>query len=165
MIDYIDKDIIWKGKPSQVIYLHKHIFWLFLVILINHYSDFMNNITPFSAYNYVIVITILIMSRVTYFILKVHCTKYTVSKTKIGIQQGILNLKYDETEIFRIKDYHLNKPFLLRIFGYSNLLLKSSDHILPVILFKAIPNGKWLLRKIEERVKEERKINNVYEID
>lgn len=160
-----ESKIIWKGKPSQILYLHKHIFLLAIIVLINYFSDILNTLVQFSVYKYIFTLTIIILARMSYFVLKLYCTKYIIYESKIGIKRGILNLKYDETELYRIKDYSLNAPFLLRIFKLSNLLMVSSDRIFPVILFKAIPDGMKLFREIEKKVEKERKEKRVYEID
>lgn len=161
----INKNLVWKGKPSQVIYLHIHLLNLIIVFALTYFSKQITEFMPFVKPLYLFVLILLILLRSAYLIVKISCTHYTVFTNKIGFKRGIFNLKYDETEMYRIKDYTLFTPFFLRIFSLSNLKMVSSDRLFPVIELNAIPNGFWLFQEIQKNVEIIRKKTGTREFD
>jgi len=148
---------IWQAKPSQIKYLHIHIFNMILIVFIIYLSSPLMNFAPFIKPLYLVILISIIALRSIYLAVKLLCTQYKLYDRKIGFKRGIFNLKYDETQLYRIEDYSLNSPFFLRIFGLSNLKISSNDRELPEINFYAIPKGFQFLDKLDSMVESERK--------
>jgi uncharacterized membrane protein YdbT with pleckstrin-like domain len=157
--------LIWSGSPSQIKYLHIHIFNFLIIFGLNYYAKEIIEFIGYYQVNYILILTLLIVLYSTILIIELICIKYSVYEHRIGFKRGIMNLKYDETELYRIKDYSISAPFFLRIFGLSNLKMDSSDKTHSIIKFDAIKNGRWLLREIEIRVEQDRRNKGVREID
>ena len=85
------RKLIWVGRPSQLINIFVYLF-LFWTIIIPLYSY-----------------------------LKTRFTIFELSKDRLKLKKGILSQQIDETELYRIRDYEVSKPFILRIFGLGNL--------------------------------------------
>ena len=85
--------ILWEDRPSQI-----SNFWTYLLL-------FWTIIFPVIAY------------------LKTRFTKYELSIERLKIKKGILSQNIEETELYRVKDYSIFKPFFLRIFGLGHLVL------------------------------------------
>src|SRR4051812_45734757 len=50
-----------------------------------------------------------------------QCRRYQVTTERIHLRQGVLSRKTDDLELYRVKDYLLVEPFLLRVFGLGNI--------------------------------------------
>lgn len=97
--------------------------------------------------------------------LSVSCTEYSLTSERLMVKKGVLNITVDEAELYRVKDYTLEKPLFLRIFGQSNIVLNTSDISNPILKLEGIDKGEVVIRKIRESVEAQRKIKGVREID
>ncbi len=156
---------IWQGSPSQINNLHIHLLNLVLLYGFNRYMYIINDLLKIEKFNITLWLTIILIIISTYKIIETYCITYTLYDHKIGFKRGIFNVKYDETELYRIKDYSIREPLFLRIFGLSNFKMESSDKYFPTIEFKAISKGYWLKDEIRKRVEKDRRNKGVREID
>ena len=100
-----------------------------------------------------------------YKILKLRTTVFTITDEQILYRHGILNVKREYMEIYRVKDFSVFSPFFLRLFALSNLVIHSSDKTHPVLWLYAIKNQKTIYEGLRERVETMRKIKGVREFD
>ena len=128
-------NLIWAGRPSQLINIFVYLF-LFWTIIIPLYSY-----------------------------LKTRFTIFELSKDRFKLKKGILSQQIDETELYRIRDYEVSKPFILRIFGLGNLKLITSDKSHPSITLNAIKNPENVLELFRENVERARKDTGTKEVD
>ena len=77
--------------------------------------------------------------RKRYFGLPLSFTRYAISEDRLFQATGILNLKYEEILLYRIRDITLSRSFGQRIFGVGSITVTSSDKSRPVLV---IQNGK-----------------------
>lgn len=77
-------------------------------------------------------------------------TTYTLTTERLKIQSGVLNLVTNEWELYRIRDYQLQKPFILRLFNLSTIILFSSDASDHMITINAVPKGDQLINTIRQ---------------
>ena len=89
--------ILWEDRPSQI-----SNFWTYILF-------FWTIIFPVIAY------------------LNTRFTKYELNSERLKIKKGILSQNIEETELYRVKDYSIFKPFFLRLFGLGHLVLTTSD--------------------------------------
>ena len=131
-----DENILWTARPSQVTNL---VFYIFL---------FWTIVVPIVVY------------------LKTRFTVYDLTNKRLILRTGVLTQTIEETELYRIRDYHIVKPILLRIFGLGNLHIysedKSSEQWLVLHAIKDVEKIKDLLRN---NVEEVRKQTGTREID
>jgi uncharacterized membrane protein YdbT with pleckstrin-like domain len=92
-----NKSLIWEARPSQLINLPSFILWSWTIII------------PLIQY------------------IKTRFTIYQLFPQTIVLKTGILSQKIDNIELYRVRDYSIEKPFLLRIFGLGNIILITSD--------------------------------------
>lgn len=98
-------------------------------------------------------------------ILKVWCIRYEIDQGQLRHSSGVLLRKYEFVEIYRIKDYAIEKPMIYRLFGFGNLTIYTSDKTTPILHLYAIrkPDEKYqILRGLVELSRKEK---HVYEID
>ena len=131
-----DENILWTARPSQVTNLVSYIFLFWTIVV------------PIVVY------------------LKTRFTVYDLTNKRLILRTGVLTQTIEETELYRIRDYHIVKPILLRIFGLGNLHIysedKSSEQWLVLYAIKDVEKIKDLLRN---NVEEVRKQTGTREID
>ena len=127
--------ILWKSGPSQI-----SNFWSYLLL-------FWTVIIPIWIY------------------LTTRFTKYELNSERLIIKKGILSQNIEETELYRIKDYSVFKPFFLRIFGLGNLVLTSSDKNNKYTSLLAIKDVEKIKDLIRGHVEKSRKRTGTKEVD
>jgi uncharacterized membrane protein YdbT with pleckstrin-like domain len=127
--------ILWKSSPSQI-----SNFWGFLLL-------FWTVVIPIWVYLY------------TRFI------KYELNAERLIIKTGILSQKIEETELYRVKDYSVSKPFFLRLFGLGNIVLTTSDKNNKYVKLHAIKDVEKIKDIIRTHVEKSRKRTGTKEVD
>lgn len=65
--------------------------------------------------------------------------RYTITPEMISVRRGIIFKRTTQVPVYRLQDYILTQPFLLRGFGLVNLELKTTDRENPGIWLSGIP--------------------------
>lgn len=93
------------------------------------------------------------------------CTTYELTSQRLRIRTGVLNRRVDELELYRVKDYAMEQPFLLRLVGLGNVTMITSDATNPSVLISAIPDVETVREKLRAAVQTERDRKRVRELD
>ncbi|MBL9130972.1 MAG: PH domain-containing protein [Verrucomicrobiaceae bacterium] len=93
------------------------------------------------------------------------CTTYELTSQRLRIRTGVLNRRVDELELYRVKDYAMEQPFLLRLVGLGNVTLITSDATNPNVSMLAIPDVESVREKLRTAVQSERDRKRVRELD
>ena len=126
---------LWKDSPSQISNFWTYVLFWWTIIL------------PIIAY------------------LKTRFTSYEMDSERFRIKKGILNQNIEETELYRIKDYSIFKPFFLRIFGLGHLVLTTSDKNNKYVRILAVKEVESLKDMIRNQVEKRRKATGTKEVD
>ena len=129
------ENLVWKGRPSQLTNLLVYLFLFWTIVI--------------PLYRY----------------LKTRFTIFELTNDRFRTKIGILSQKVDELELYRVRDYEVFKPFLLRLFGLGNLTLITSDKTHPKIEMKAIKNPEIVLELFRKNVEISRKKTGTKEVD
>jgi len=129
------ENLVWKGRPSQLTNLLVYLFLFWTIVI--------------PLYRY----------------LKTRFTIFELTSDRFRTKIGILSQKVDELELYRVRDYEVFKPFLLRLFGLGNLTLITSDKTHPKIEMKAIKNPEIVLELFRKNVEISRKKTGTKEVD
>ncbi len=132
---------VWSGTPSQVTNLGSFIFLGILFFMV----------IPL----FIILWKWLVTKNI----------KYELTTERLRTRSGVLNKKMDELELYRVKDYKVDRPLFLRIFGLGNLVLETSDRSSPIVMIKAIPDAEELREKVRTCVETRRDAKRVREVD
>lgn len=81
-------------------------------------------------------------------------TKYMLGENILMREMGILNLREEDVQLYRIMDIETNKPFVQRIFGCGTVIVHSSDKTAPVLELKSIKNPDAVKSLLYEKVEE-----------
>ena len=93
--------------------------------------------------------------------LPITFTKYSMSDDRIFCEKGLLNLKFEEILLYRVRDISMKITLGQRIFGVGSILLQSSDKTAPVLEIKNVKNPRQVKEMIHqqvEQVKEQRRM-------
>ena len=81
------------------------------------------------------------------------------------MKTGILSQEIDECELYRVRDYSIDKPFWFRIFGLGHITILTSDKSNPEIILHAIKNVEDVAEIVRNNVDAARKKSGTREID
>ena len=126
---------IWSGRPSQLVNFYTYLLLFWTIIF------------PLIAY------------------LKTRFTIYELTNTKLRLKTGIFSQKIEDTELYRVRDYSIDKPFLFRIFGLGHIKILTSDKTNPTIYLYAIRQTEKTADLIRNNVEIARKKSGTREID
>ncbi|MCB1277397.1 PH domain-containing protein [Prosthecobacter sp.] len=152
---------LWSGHTSQWV----HFWYYFLCVLLAAGIAVAATILalPTGALSYVALVIPALMWLVRWWVTK--CTFYELTSQRLRIRTGILNKKVDELELFRVKDYSMEQPFLLRLVGLGNLTMITSDATSPTVAIRAIPEIEAVREKLRTAVQAERDRKRVRQLD
>jgi uncharacterized membrane protein YdbT with pleckstrin-like domain len=132
---------LWRGTPSQLVNLPWYVLWILLFWL-------------------VIPLLVLLWQW-----LVIRNTVYELTSERLKLRRGVLNKHLDEVELYRVRDYKLEQPFFLRLFGLGNILLQTSDRSHPSLRLRAVRDGEQLYERVRAAVEECRARKGVRELD
>ena len=168
-----DKNENIRCKPSQLVNLKYFFGVLIVLIVIRIIKDLMLQIpvelvpeklevqiirTP----QYAAIVALLFLG---YRILKIWCNHYEITIGELKHTYGILHRRHDYIELYRVKDFHVDRPLLYRIFGLGNLRIYTSDKTSPVFRLIAIKKPEEIYNMLRERVEQNRREKHVFEVD
>ena len=127
--------IVWHGSPSQLTNIKTYVLLFWTVIL------------PLIVY------------------LRTRFTIYELTEERFREKTGILSQTIEELELYRVRDYTVEKPFIMRLFGLGNLTLLTSDKTNPKIYLYAIKNVESVRDLFRKNVEATRKKTGTKEVD
>ena len=130
-----EEEKIWIGRPSQLVNLFTYLLFFWTIIF------------PLIAY------------------LKTRFTIYELTKTRLRLKTGIFSQQIEDTELYRVRDYSIDKPFWFRIFGLGHIKVLTSDKSNPEINLYAVSKIENTAELIRQNVEVARKKSGTREID
>tara|TARA_B100000989_G_scaffold63578_1_gene43972 strand:+ start:1115 stop:1465 length:351 start_codon:yes stop_codon:yes gene_type:complete len=97
--------------------------------------------------------------------LKTRFTIYQLTEDRFIEKRGILSQSIEELELYRVRDYSIKKPFLMRLFGLGNLILTTSDKTHSQIYIHAIRDVENVRDNLRKHVEEARARTGTRETD
>lgn len=128
---------IWQGSPSQ---------W--------------TNIVPF-----LLCVLIVPIPWAVYRWLATRCTKFVLTSQRLRMEEGILSRRFDDIELYRVKDITLSQPFIQRMVGLGSIRLLTSDASHPTLTLPAIADPMEVRDVIRQQVEHMRRERGVRELD
>lgn len=155
---------LWSGHTSQWVHFWYYFFCVLLAAGIAVAATVFGLATAgVGALGYAALVIPLVMWLTRWVVTK--CTTYELTTQRLRIRAGILNKKVDELELFRVRDYSMEQPFLLRLVGLGNLTLITSDATTPTVAMRAIPGVEAVREKLRNAVQSERDRKRVRQMD
>ena len=103
---------------------------------------------PAAIYSFGRLCIVILTLGIAWFIYKLQAvsTQYRLTSQRIQIEKGLFSKTKSNIELYRVDDFEIEFPFSMRIMGYGQLHIRSSDRETPEITIKGIKH-----------------INNIYE--
>ena len=92
--------------------------------------------------------------RKRYFGLPLSFTRYALSKDRLFVSVGFLNIKDDEILLYRVRDIDTSRNLWQRLFGVGTVIIMSSDKSMPTLVLKNIKDPVGTKELIHEQVEE-----------
>ena len=151
-----------KLKPTFLYAFFKALQYLLLTIfltIIEHYF----NIRIVS----IVVLVLAIISFIIFVYKLVYnlTISYMITEESLTFKRGLLNVKTDYIELYRIKDYSLEVPIHFRFLGIKRLILKTSDKTYPIFYLDGLKLESNFVPGLRDLVEKQRIKKRVYEID
>ncbi len=153
--------VLWSGHTSQWVHFWYYLFCIVLAVGIAVGATVLA--LPTGTLSYAALIIPVIMWLVRWWVTK--CTYYELTSQRLRIRSGILNKRVDELELYRVKDYAVEQPLMLRLVGLGNLTMVTSDATTPTVPMRAIPGVEAVREKLRTAVQAERDRKRVRELD
>jgi uncharacterized membrane protein YdbT with pleckstrin-like domain len=133
--------LIWQGSPSQllnfpVFLVCALLFWLVVPIFVAIWKW-----------------------------LVVRNLRYELTTERLRVRSGVLNKDLEELELYRVRDYKLEQPLILRLFSLGNVTVTSTDLSQPTVTLRAIRNSEQVREQIRFYVEDCRTRKRVRAID
>lgn len=163
-----------KCRPSQLVNLGHFLIVLLFIPLVFIPNEIINEFIPHELVSdkisvhiqrlpiYLFITTLL---KLGYHMLKIRCTCYEINPEELQHCLGILHRKHEYIELYRIKDFQVDRPLIYRFFGLGNLIVYTSDKTTPVFRLEAIRKPEEVYTVLRGLVELNRKEKHVYEID
>ncbi|HSI62113.1 MAG TPA: PH domain-containing protein [Candidatus Saccharimonadia bacterium] len=149
--------ILWSGHSSQWVHFWWYLFCILLAVAAVVGAPFTAGL---SLVGLLIPLAMWIarwwMTRTTY---------YELTSQRLRKTSGILNRTLDELELYRVKDYSVEMPLLMRMLGLGNIRLVTSDATTPVVDIPAIQGAMEVRELLRSAVQAERDRKRVRELD
>ena len=170
----IEQTLYFKCRPSQLLNLENFLLTLLFIPIVilmdmmlkeHHLAFFLPEKLAVHVNRLPVYLSILVMLNLIWQILKVYCISYEIDPEELRYYSGILSRKHEYIELYRIKDFRVEKPMIYRMFGLGDLTIYTSDKTTPVLQLNAIsePEEKYtILRGLVELNRREK---HVFEVD
>lgn len=108
--------------------------------------------------------SLLLVLMYIYKFLYIKSMAYKITREQIVYTRGVFTITTDNIELYRVKDFTVKRPFLMRVIKAMNFYLITSDKTHPILDMIGIPksNIDQVVRKL---VEEQRRIKGVREFD
>lgn len=92
-------------------------------------------------------------------------TIFTLTNERLLVTRGIITRHQDNLELYRVRDYCVKQPILLRMLGLGNLELLTSDTMTPNVAIPAIKDVEGVREKLRTSVEAARDRKRVRQMD
>jgi uncharacterized membrane protein YdbT with pleckstrin-like domain len=93
-------------------------------------------------------------------------THYRVTSQRVVIERGILSKRLEQTDIYRIIDYSVERPLGQRLMGTGNLVLKTMEQSSPVVRIDGIKTDVVALyERLRKATEAEKRRRGVHMVD
>lgn len=88
--------------------------------------------------------------------LPISFTRYILTESKLITRIGLLSLREDEIELYRVYDKSMKLPFGQRIVGCGTITLLSKDSDTPTKILQSVKNPREVKRLLDEAIQAQR---------
>jgi uncharacterized membrane protein YdbT with pleckstrin-like domain len=154
----MEEKVIWEGSPSQLKNLGNFILAAIIaaVIIIG---------ALLIAMPLLLVMLVIPFGYAVWKLIDLKSNHFEITTERIRCTTGIFTKQTEDLELYRIKDFKIIEPMMLRMLSLSNIYLTTSDKSSPEVVIEAVKDGRGLLDKIRRAVEDRRDKKRVSEVD
>jgi uncharacterized membrane protein YdbT with pleckstrin-like domain len=149
--------LVWKGTPSQ--WTNVGHYFSCLVIVAAIVAAYLLSGVGSIVFAALVLPLLLALARWA----QTHSHVYEITTERIRISTGVLSRRSSELELYRVRDYTIVEPFLLRLVGRGDVILETADRINHHIVLHAVPDVAALkdqIRDCTERMRQRRGVRD-----
>ena len=170
----IQKTVYIKIKPSQIINLETFVLSLLAIPFIIYIDDVMKEYLPLTfisneikvhLYRFPTYLSAFVLINLIYKGFQVYCIQYEVDSEELRCYSGIFRRKHEIIELYRVKDFLIERPLIHRLLGLGNLTIYTSDKTTPVLRMQAIKEPEEKYKILRGLVELNRREKHVFEVD
>jgi uncharacterized membrane protein YdbT with pleckstrin-like domain len=170
----IQNTVYFKSRPSQLINLETFVLTILAVPAIMLMDEILKQQLPFSLiseklaihiYRFSVYLGTYVLLNLVYKILQVYCIRYEIDAEELRCYSGIFRRKHEYVELYRVKDFRVERPLTYRMFGLGNLIIYTSDKTTPIFRLDAIRNPEEKYKILRGLVELNRREKHVFEVD
>lgn len=148
--------LVQKLRPAIAYALVKNFKYLLLVLIATFLGLFFHG--------YCLLFAIVLLGFSFWKIMKTVTTSYFLYKEVLIVKSGIIAVRFDFLELFRVKDYRVTRSMVERFLGLMSLTLYTRDISSPTLFLPGIKVSE-LPDQIRDFVQESRIKNHIFEIN
>jgi uncharacterized membrane protein YdbT with pleckstrin-like domain len=161
-------------RPSQILNLRYFLLTLVLAplffllkepVIQQIPSGFIPGKLLIHIHRFPVYLNVVLIFNLGYHVLDVWCTRYEISKGELKHYSGIMHRKHGYIELYRIKDFQVDKPLIYRFFRLGNLVVYTSDKTTPEFRLEAVRDVEDIYKVLRGLVELNRREKHVFEID
>ena len=152
-----EENLVWKGRSSQIINFLPFVISLLIAVTFIVLAFFSS---PFIAIG-----ALIPLAYAGWIWLNTRVKVFEFTTERLRIYEGVFNQEINEVELYRVKDTTTHKPFWIRLFGLSTLIIDTSDRSSPTVKIAAVRNGSEIREKLRAQVEILRDRKRVREVD
>jgi uncharacterized membrane protein YdbT with pleckstrin-like domain len=170
----IEKTIYFKSRPSQLINLETFLLTILVVPVLFLMDELLKQHLPIlfipeklavHIYRLPVYLGAFTLLNLAYQILRVYCTTYEVDSEELRQYSGIFLRKHEYVELYRVKDYKIEKPLIYRMLGLGSLTIYTSDKTTPIFHLYAIRDPEEKYKVLRGLVELNRREKHVFEVN
>jgi uncharacterized membrane protein YdbT with pleckstrin-like domain len=93
-------------------------------------------------------------------------TRYRITTQRIVVDHGIFSKRLEQVDLYRIRDYTVERPFGQRLLGTGNLVIEAMDSSTPVVRIAGLPTDVVALyERLRIATEVDRRVRGVRLID
>lgn len=153
-----EEKLIWKGNPSQVMNFLSFVACTAFNLIIIAMAVGTGKMGLFGL--------LLLPSFYAFWKwLELKFIQYEVTTTRVRKRIGLLSIRRDDLELYRVKDITVRQPLTQRLFSVGTIHLQTSDRSTPELVLYGIPKVDEIREQIRNAVEYLRDKKRVREID
>ena len=159
-IDEHAEDVLFKASPSQWINVVEYLLCAIAIAL----GVYVCSVLGLPAWAAALAVAAPVL-RALWNYLVVKNIVYEVTSERVYTHSGVVNKDTQQCEMYRIRDYGLDRPIKRRIFGLADIKLITADETQPILWLVGMSDGRSKLDIIRNSVEKQRVRKRVREID
>jgi len=146
--------------PKTLYAILKPIFTVILSLLVFIIASIF--LEDYKVYTYPISVILFLIY--VYKVFFISTTVYEITTEQLRYTRGVFNIKTDYIELYRVLDFQIDRPLLMRMISVMKITLETSDKSHPRFQLVGIPKSN-ILDVIRQLVEQNRKSKRVHVIE